>query len=226
MKRKAFLRGMRDVVPLFLPAVPFGLVIGLGVAESSVPNWAGWLSGMLIFGGSAQLAAVSLLGAGSPAFSAFLAAVVVNARHLMYSVAMVPRFREQPPWFRRLGSYLLIDQIFALTSVSTEDDPDDWRAYYLGAGVLAWTVWQVVLAVGIFAGAAVPEGLDIEFAVPLLFIGLFAPRLVDRPTALAAVSAAVTTAAAAGLPNRGGMLIGGLVGTVVGTLTDRTRRTR
>jgi predicted branched-subunit amino acid permease len=213
---------MRDMLPLFLPAVPFGLVVGLAVAETPVPDWAGWLSGMLMFGGAAQLAAVSLLGAGNPALNALLAATVVNARHLMYSAAMVPHFRSQPTWFRRLGPYLLIDQIFALTSLR-HSDPDEWRSYYLGAGVLAWSLWQVVLAVGVLAGAAVPEGLDIEFAVPLLFIGLFGPRLTDRPTVLAAAAGAATTLLLAGLPNRAGMLVGGAVGTLAGTLAHRSR---
>jgi 4-azaleucine resistance transporter AzlC len=204
------------MLPIIIPAIPFGMIIGLATAESEVPNLAGFLSATLIFGGAAQLAAVSLLGAGAPALSALTAALIVNTRHAMYSAAMVPRFRDQPRWFRRFGPYLLIDQIFALASTNQDDGPDDWRGYYLGAGMFAWVLWHVAVAAGIWLGPVLPEGLDLAFTVPALFIGLLVPGLVRRPALLAAVSAVVVSAVLWRIPNRGGMLVGAGVGVVVG----------
>ena len=221
--RQSFLRGMRDMLPLFVGAVPFGLVLGVAVAESDVPDLAGWSSSWLIFGGAAQLASITLLASGAPALSAVTAALVVNARHLMYSAAMVPRFRGQPSWFRWAGPYLLIDQVFALSSVR-DDEPESWRAYYLGAGLLAWAMWQVVVAVGVVVGAAVPDPWSLEFGIPILFIGLVVPTLVRRPALLAALVAVAVTAVFAGLPNRSGMLIGGVAGVLAGTLAGRGRQ--
>lgn len=215
--------GVRDMVPLFLGAVPVALLIGVTVAESAIPDWAGYLSAPLIFGGSAQLAAITLLAAGSPAVSALAAALVVNARHLMYSAALVPRFRHQPRWFRRLGPYVLLDQVFAL-AVARDDPPAEWRAYYLGAGLFAWVMWQASIGVGILAGPVVTERLDLEFSVPVLFIGLFVPAIRNRRTGWAAVTAAVVTAALAGLPNRAGMLVGALAGVAAGVMVERGGR--
>lgn len=221
MRRRPFLLGMRDMLPLFLGAVPFGVVIGVAVAESDVPDLAGWLSSSLVFGGAAQLTAISLLAAGAPALSAVAGALVVNARHVMYGAALVPRFRGQPRWFRWLGPYVLIDQVFALVSVRDEaEDRAFWRSYYLGAGFLAWTMWQVVVAVGVLAGPVLPEGLSLEFAVPILFIGLVVPTLIRRPALVAAITAVAVTTMLHGIPNRGGMLVGGLVGVAVGTYVD------
>lgn len=218
--RAAVLKGIRHMIPLMVPAVPFGLVIGIAVAESDIPDLAGFLSATLIFGGSAQLASVSLLGAGAPALSALTAALVVNTRHVMYSAAMVPRFRGQPTWFRRLGPYVLIDQVFALASTN-DDPPDDWRGYYLGAGGLAWVVWHISVALGIVVGPVLPETLDLSFSVPALFIGLLVPGLVRRPSLVAAVTGALVTAAFWRVPNRGGMLIGSLFGVTAGYLAER-----
>ncbi len=211
---------MRHILPLAIPAVPFGMVIGIATVETDVPNLAGFLSASLIFGGAAQLAAVSLLGAGAPAVSAVSAALIVNTRHVMYSAAMVPRFRAQPRWFRRFGPYLLIDQVFALASTNLDDGDDDWRGYYLGAGVFAWVVWQAAVAAGILLGPVVPETLDLSFTIPALFIGLLVPGLVRRPALVAAVTAASVAAAAWKIPNRGGMLIGSLAGVVAGYLAE------
>lgn len=220
--RRAALQGVQHTIPLFVAAVPFGLVLGVAIAETPVPDLAGWLSSSLIFGGAAQLAAVTLLGAGAPASSALVAALVVNARHLMYSAALVPKFRGQPKWFRRLGPYILIDQVFALATVR-EAPPAEWRAYYLGAGGFAWVFWQITVAAGIFLGPVIPDGLSLEFAIPVLFIGLVVPTLVRKPLMAAALSAVAVTAIFSGLPNRSGMIIGAVVGALVGTLMERKR---
>lgn len=217
--RRSALAGMRDMAPLLVPAIPFALVLGVAIADSSVPNLAGWFSSSLMFGGASQLTAVTLLGEGAGAAAAIVGALTVNARHVMYSAALIGRFRTQPRWFRRLGPYLLLDQVFAL--VSTHDSPPrSWRAYYLGAGLSAWVMWQLFVGAGVLFGPSIPAGIDVSFAVPALFLGLLVPSLVRRPAAVAAVVGAGVTAACWQIPNRGGMLIGGLAGMVAGYFTE------
>lgn len=218
-RRAAFL-GFRDMLPLMIPAFPFGAVLGLAIADTDfVPNFIGWLSSSVIFGGAAQLTAVTLLASGAGLFPPLLGALVVNVRHVMYSAALVPRFRQQPRWFRWFGPYLLLDQNFALSSVK-DAEPAEWRAYYIAAGGTAWVTWQIAVAVGIVFGPIIPDAVDLSFAVPALFIGLLVPSLRTRPALLAAVVGTLVTVAFAGVPNRGGMLIGGVAGVIAGTWAD------
>ncbi len=222
--RRSALLGMRDALPVIIPAIPFGLIIGITVAETDVPNLAGFLTGSLIFGGAAQLVAITLLGAGATGLAALTAALVVNLRHVMYSGALVPRFRTQPRWFRWVGPYVLIDQVFALVSIRNRDTDLEWRSYYLGAGGLLWVVWQTTMAVGVLAGPALPEGIQIEFAVPAMFIGLLVPSLTRRPAVLAAIVGGIATAVFWQVPNRGGMLIGAAFGALAGYLAEGTEQ--
>lgn len=220
MHWRSYFLGVRHFSPLLLGAFPFGVILGVTVAESSVPNWAGFLSGPLIFGGSAQLVSITLLAEGAPAASALAAALVVNARHLMYSAALVPKFRSQPRWFRWIGPYLMIDQVFALTSVR-DDEPDRWRSYYLGIGTFALVTWMMAMGAGMALGSFLPEDLGLEFGIPLLFLGLLVPTLVRRPSVVAAAVAVVFAALFSFVPNRGGILIGGAAGMVAGALSER-----
>jgi predicted branched-subunit amino acid permease len=217
-------RGITDALPLFVPAVPFALVIGLAIVEADINLFSGWSGSWLIFGGAAQLTLVSLLGSGAAVLAAITAALVVNARHLMYSAAMAPTLQKQPAWFRWLGPYVLIDQMFALTVIEADSDPDVFRTYYLAAGATFWTLWQVTTALGIAIGPVVPEEWNLEFAIPLLFIGLIVLGIDKSSKLVAALVGGGVTFLFAGLPNRTGLLVGALAGIVVGTVMERMRR--
>ncbi|HEX6301262.1 MAG TPA: AzlC family ABC transporter permease [Acidimicrobiia bacterium] len=216
-------RGITDALPLFVPAVPFALVIGLAIVEADINLFSGWSGSWLIFGGAAQLTLVSLLGSRAAVLAAITAALVVNARHLMYSAAMAPIFQQQPPWFRWIGPYVLIDQMFALTVIEAESDPDVFRTYYLAAGATFWTLWQTTTALGIAIGPVVPEEWNLGFAVPLLFIGLLVLGIDKSSKLVAALVGAGVTYLFAGLPNRTGLLVGALAGIVIGTVMERMR---
>ena len=218
--RRAFV----DALPLFIPAIPFALVLGLAITESGMGTLVGWSSSPIIFGGSAQLTLVSLLGGGTAVVAATTAALVVNARHLMYSAALAPTFQRQPRWFRWFGPYLLIDQLFALSTLRLDDEPEDFRTYYLVAGLTFWVTWLATTALGLLIGPVVPEAWHLEFAVPILFVGLLILGIDNYPKVVAAVVGAGVTLLAAGLPNRGGLLVGSLAGILAGTLAARVSR--
>jgi predicted branched-subunit amino acid permease len=216
-------QGVIDALPLFVPAIPFGLIIGLAIADSGMNLFVGWSSSWIVFAGAAQLTLITLLGSGAALVAAVGTALVVNARHLMYSAALAPAFQPQPPWFRRLGPYLLIDQVFALVTVSPEEEPDRFRTYYLAVAVTFWSLWLAVTALGIVIGPVIPEEWNLEFAVPILFIGLLILGIDRWPKVVAAVVGAATTYLAAGLPNRTGLLVGAAVGILAGTFAERYR---
>ena len=222
--RAAARRGVIDALPLFVPVIPFGLVIGLAITNTGMNPFVGWSGTWLIFGGAAQLTLITLLGGGVAVAAAVGTALVVNARHLMYSAALAPTFQRQPRWFRWFGPYLLIDQLFALTTVRLEEEPDSFRAYYLAAGATFWILWSVVVALGLLLGPVVPEGWNLEFAIPILFIGLLVVGIEHWPELVAALAGAGVTYLAAGLPNRTGLLVGAFIGMVAGFVAERIRR--
>ena len=221
MDRSIVRRAVADALPLYVPAIPFAPVIGLAVVESGINPFVGWSTSWLIFGGAAQLTLISLLGSGAAVAAAVTAALVVNARHLMYSAALAPTFQKQPTWMRWFGPYLLIDQAFALSSLQLDLDAESFRTYYLSVGMTFWILWQITTAVGLALGPVVPEEWNLEFAVPLLFLGLIVIGIDKSSKVVAALVGAGVTFLCAGLPNRTGLLVGALVGILIGTVVER-----
>ena len=77
--------GAKAMTPWLIGVVPFGLVIGVSAARADIPTFAGWLTGPLMFGGSAQVAVIDLLDHGASTFVVLAAVVAINLRLVLYS---------------------------------------------------------------------------------------------------------------------------------------------
>jgi len=66
----------------------------------------------------------------------------------------------------------------------------------------------------------VPASWSLDFALPLTFIALLIPVLVDRPAALAALAAGLTAVVADGLPFNLGLVLAVLAGIGAGLLAE------
>ena len=208
-------QGCLDALPLFIPALPFAFVFGVVVAEAGIPQWLGWSSSPIIFGGAIQVTLLTLIGEGASVAAAVSAALIVGARHMLYSVTLAPKFQNQPGWFRWIGSYVLIDQVFVLSQIKPIDEPVAFRRYFLSAGFTFWTLWMICTALGVVLGPAIPPEWGVEFAAPVLFISLMMAAS-DRRDKLAAAGLAMTTTyLSAGLPNRTGILVAVISAVVV-----------
>lgn len=213
--------GIIDILPLAAPAAPFGLVLGIAIAESPINNFVGWSSSWIIFGGAAQLVLITLL-TGATLFGAIAAALIVNSRHFMYSVALAETFKQQPRWFRWMAPYTLSDQIFAISTNRLDTDPDWFRKYYTAASATIWSIWLIAVGFGVILGGSIPAAWRLDFAVPIMFATLAVGGLTRRPSVVAAIFGFLAAAVAGPLPNRSSILVGAIVGVIAGTLVEST----
>ncbi len=210
---------IKESLPLLVPAVPFGFVLGVAISESPMPDSVGVLTSWVILAGAAQLALLTLVSTAS-IWAAMAAALVINARHVMYSAALAPTFKSQPRWFRWVAPFILIDQVFALAMQHAGDEPAYFRRYYTVVGSLFFVTWQVVTLLGLGFGSSVPEGWQLGFAPAVMFIGLVVLGLTNRPGVIAAVVGASVCYATIGLPNRLGLLLGAFCGVIAGYIAE------
>lgn len=227
LPKSQFMAGVRAALPFTVAAFPIGTLLGVAVQKSDVvSNSAGLASSVVIFAGSAQLVAIQLFDRGAGVVAILAAVAMINARHFMYSAALSDRFRGAPRWFRYVGSYLLIDQVFALTSDQANPELSrspqaDQMAYHLGAGIPLFITWQIGTILGIMVGDIVPGSWQIEFAVPLMFAALLVLTLTDRPSALAAVVGGVVAWFGRDWPAGSGLLVGATLGVIGAALLAR-----
>lgn len=220
--RSVTIDAVRSATPLYIPAIPFALVLGVAIAESAMPTTVAWSTNVVVFGGAAQLATVSL-AATATWLTLVATAAVINLRHVMYSAALAPRFNDQPRWFRWIGPFFLIDQLFAIVSVRPDLAAPQWRRFYLSAGLLYYSLWIVTVSLGLVVGSSIPASWRLDVAPAVMFAGMVVLGLTNRPGIVAAIVGAVVCALALQVPNNGGILIGAASGVVAGYLADTAR---
>lgn len=223
LARAADRRALADAATIFIPAIPFGFVVGLAIVDGEMPTAVGWSTSIVVFAGAAQLAVLTLAGTAS-LWAIIAAGIVINTRHVMYSAALAPTFQQQPRWMRWLGPMFLIDQVFALSSLQADRPAAEFRRYYLTVGISIYLAWNVVTVVGMLVGPVIPTSWRLDAAPAIMFIGLVVIGATTRPAVAAAIVGGGVSLAAAGLPDRLGILVGGLAGVVAGALVDRRRR--
>src|SRR6266545_4907353 len=177
--------GARAVAPLAVAVLGFGISFGL-LARSAGMSWlAPIVMSATTFAGSAQFAAVSILGAGGTVSAAVTAAVLLNLRYGPIGVSVAP-WLDGPAWWRFLRAQLVVDESWA---VAAEGEGRFDPRILVGAGLLLYLAWVAGTAIGAVGGQALgdPKTLGLDAAFPALFLALLLPQLRNRRAILAAV---------------------------------------
>jgi predicted branched-subunit amino acid permease len=204
-----------------LPGIfPFGIITGVAMVASGITPLAAMAMSIAVFAGASMVASAQLLASGSPALLVILATLFINLRFMMYSASLRQHFAHAPLRIRLLAAYLTADNAYGLL-LGREGSESAKVGYFLGAGTLIWTAWQVAVAVGILVGAGLPASWRLEFAAPLAFVAMSVPLLRDRAMVGAALAAGITVIAAQGLPLRLSLAAAAVTGIVAGLALER-----
>ncbi len=196
-------RGVRVAAPLLPAVAAFGASFGVLARAVHVGPLAATVMSATTFAGSAQVAVVSVLGAGGGVASAIVAALLLNARYAPIGISVAQHFRGGV--LRRLGeAQLVVDESWALAGGGGARFD---RSVMLGAGAALWVGWTGGTAIGAFAGGAIgdPNAFGLDGAFAALFLALLLGQVRGRRAVAAAVggaaiAAALTPVARPGIP--------------------------
>lgn len=175
--------GARAAAPLAVAVGVFGIAFGV-LARDAFGATASLVFSAATFAGSAQFAAVSLVGTGGMA-GAIVAALLLNSRYLPIGLSVAPSL-PRPLWRRLLAAQLCVDESWAIAHRG--GGRYDARVL-IGAGIVLYLAWLVGTALGLLGGEVIgdPEDLGMDAAFPALFLALLAGQVHDRRGAVAAV---------------------------------------
>ena len=167
--RKAFLKS--------LPVLGGYLILGMGFGILAGRAGYGilWVLAMslLMFAGSMQFVGIGLLQGGASVLITALTTVMVNARHLFYSISMLRHYKDAGR-FRPYLIFSLTDETYSLLcdgKTPEGTDPDRFRFF---VSLFNHAYWVLGSVLGSLAGGVLPvSAAGIEFSMAALFISSF-----------------------------------------------------
>lgn len=187
--------------PTSLPAgaragFPFAVAAGLvavsfgAVAEPVMGTVAPIVMSAVVFAGSAQFAAIAVLGAGGGVVAAVVAGILLNARYGPMGIALAPSLRGGRVRRAAIGQ-AMVDQSWAMANRGQGRFD---VTFMVGATLPAYPLWVAGTAAGVLAGDLIgdPERLGLDVVFPAFFLALLVPELREPPSRSAAALGAAT----------------------------------
>ncbi len=204
----------------------WGLVAGVAMAKSGMGVPLAIFMSLIVYAGSAQVAALPLIAAGAPIWVVCATTLCVSLRFLAFSFNFRPYFAHLPRRQRMALSYLVGDATFALFIHRFPEPQPGTRHedYFLGSALMTFVVWQASIIAGIVAGSGIPASWGLGFAGTMALLALTCTQLQSRSTWVAAVVAASAAVAAYALPLKLNILVAIAAAVAFSALADQARR--
>jgi len=188
--RKAFLKSLPVMAGYVVLGTGFGILLrraGYG------PLWAFAMSA-LIYAGSMQYVGVGLISGAAGLAATALTTVMVNARHLFYSISMIDRYKnagKKKPYL----IFALTDETYSLVSRNQAPEGLPFHTYSLLVSFFDQCWWVGGTALGALAGDLLPLNFEgIEFVLTALFVTIFVEQWLSTKNHFPAVVGVAATA--------------------------------
>lgn len=173
MITRAFKCAFPFTIPILAGFWFLGITYGIYASSCGFPFWYPMLMGMTIFGGSLEFIAVSMLLAPYAPLTAFVMAVMIQARHLFYGISMLDKFKGLG-WKRLYLIFGMCDETFSINYTADIPEDVDRGWFYLIVTFLNQIYWVSGAAIGGILGDFIQFNTDgVDFVMTAMFVVIF-----------------------------------------------------
>ena len=180
-----------------LPVMAGYIILGAGFGILAHRAGYGFLwvlsMSLLIFAGSMQYVGVGLLAGGASVLTVILTTVMVNARHLFYSISML-RYYRNAGHYKPYLIFSLTDETYSLLCDGKTPEgtgPDRFRFL---VSLFNHSYWVLGSVIGSLVSGVLPfSTAGIEFSMTALFIASFTEQWITEKNHIPAVTGLLGT---------------------------------
>ncbi|MCQ2447330.1 MAG: AzlC family ABC transporter permease [Oscillibacter sp.] len=173
IRKKALLAALPRTVPVLTGFLFLGLAYGVYMQSMGFSFLYPLCMSIAIFGGSLEFVTVSLLMSRFAPLQTLLMALMIQARHFFYGLAMLDKYKGTGKKKAYL-IYGLCDETFSLNCSAEPPEDVDRGWYYFFVTLLDQSYWVTGATLGGILGSLLPlntEGLD--FVLTAMFVVIF-----------------------------------------------------
>lgn len=228
-----FTAGARAGLPVVLGYLSIGFAAGVVQRASGLSVAEVVLMSLVLYAGSAQFVAASMIAAASPPLAVIVTVLFVNLRHLLLSAALAPFFARVPAWKNALIGAQLTDETFVVAlnrlqgSHGMQEAQGVSPAWMAGLNLSAYASWAVANLAGALAGGLVSHTrvLGLDFALPAMFAALLVLQFAAQASSLRAlavtlVASALSVGIAVVLPGNWNIIVATVAGATLGAALE------
>jgi len=168
-KKNAFLKGIKDGVPICLGYLSVSFTFGMMCTENGLPFWIALLISMTNLTSAGQFAGTALILAGGGYFEIAITTFVINIRYMLMSLSLSQKADPKMTSLQRSTlSFVVTDEIFA---VAMQEKGMVTAAYLAGLGFTPYWGWALGTLLGATATSLLP--LAVRSALGIAIYGMF-----------------------------------------------------
>ncbi len=191
--KSAFLRGLKNGIPICLGYLSVSVTFGLMCTENDLPFWIAVLISMTNLTSAGQFAGTALIINGGSLFEIGLTTFVINIRYLLMSLSLSQRIDPAMSIPQRMMmSFGVTDEIFGVSMQHKGQIP---FAYFMGLLIAPFWGWALGTLIGATAVSLLPD--MVRSALGIAIYGMFLAVII--PPARTEHALAWVIAIAAGL---------------------------
>ena len=168
---------------------------GFGILMSNAGYGVLWTAAMsaFIYAGSMQYVGVGLLTGGASVLTTIITTIMVNARHLFYSISMVEPYKNAGK-YKPYMIFALTDETYSLLCDGQVPEGTDPNLYRFLVSLFNHSYWVTGSILGSLLGAVLPfPTTGIEFSMTALFIASFTEQWLTTKDHVPALTGLLST---------------------------------
>ena len=170
------------------------MAYGIYMNAAGFSPWYPFFMSMLIFGGSLEFIAVSMLLAPFAPLQAFIVALMVQARHIFYGLSMLEKFRGTG-WKKPYLIFGMCDETFSINFTAKVPEGVDrgWMMFFVT--LLNQLYWVSGATISAIAGSMLSfDTHGVEFVMTAMFTAIFMEQWMKERLHYTAIIGIVATA--------------------------------
>ena len=219
------MKSLKAAFPYSLPVLAgylfLGIAFGLVMDTHGYPVIYSVVMSVLIYAGALEFAAVPLLAQAFNPVGAFFFALMINARHIFYGLAMLPKYKGlgRAKWPL---AFMLTDETFSILSSVEVPDGVDKKGFYFWVSILDYSYWVGGTALGALFGKVIPWDLTgLDFSLSCLFIVMFIEQAQSKTGRISGFTGAAATFIALLVFGKDNMVVAAMILIVAALLPER-----
>ena len=172
-RRAALKAAFPHTIPIMTGFLFLGMAYGILMRTRGFHPLFPTVMALTIFGGSLEYVCVGMLCSAFAPVETLLMALLIQARHLFYGLAMLDKYRGRS-WKTPLLIYGMCDESFSINCAAEPPAGIDRGWFYLWVTLLNWSYWILGATLGAQLGAALPfDTAGLDFVMTAMFVVIF-----------------------------------------------------